>query len=134
MLLATSIMMASVGMVTYAAASSSYSYTMNYRLVDGSKNKQYYTLNGGRIYISGSHHEYSTDKGALKTYNNIYYALYRKRAGADYYCGKIICSIKDSPSGIIGIGDKTSSKYYLQIYKVEDDGHNIKGSGRLKNR
>lgn len=47
--------------------------------------------------------------------------------------GGIECDYYTNPSGKIGTADEKSSKYYLQIYKVEDDGHNIKGSGTIYN-
>ena len=46
---------------------------------------------------------------------------------------RIECDYYTNPSGKIGTADEKSSKYYLQIYKVEDDGHNIKGSGTIYN-
>lgn len=49
-------------------------------------------------------------------------------------CGSIKTTIDNSPSGKIGTADKKSSKYYLQIFKVEDDGHNIQGKGTLSNK
>lgn len=115
------------------AGSSNYSFTLDHRVVDGSDNGTYHSLDKGTAYIDGGHYEYLTDKGALSTYNNITYVLYRSRFGPDKSCGSIECDYYTNPSGKIGTADEKSSKYYLQIYKVEDDGHNIKGSGTIYN-
>lgn len=118
--------------ITYAA-SSSYSFTMNYRLADGKDNGQYHTLDKGNVDIDGTLIETSTDQGALKTYNDVCYVLFRDCLGPDKECGKMVCKNLQNPSGRIGLADQKSSKYYLQVYKVEDDGHNIAGSGTLYN-
>lgn len=120
------------GTMTFAS-SSSYEFTMNYRVVDGKENDTYHSLNKGDVYISGSHYEYSTDKGAVSSHYDIHYVLLRDRFGPDLNCGSITCTYNENPSGKIGKADKKSSKYYIQVYKVEDDGHNIKGSGTVYN-
>lgn len=115
------------------AGTGSYSFTMNNMVVDGSKNNIYYSLDKGAVYISGTHWECSTDQGALDTYNPITYVLLRKRVGPDKGCGSIKCSLFSDPSGQLGTADTNSSDYYLQVYKVEDDGHNIEGNGTIYN-
>ena len=115
------------------AKSSNYSFNMKYRVVDGKENKEFHSLNKGTVYITGEHYEYSADQGATTNNYDIYYALIRSRLWFDKKCGSVCFSIDEDPSGKLGTADKTSEKYYLQIYKVEDDGHNIKGSGTISN-
>ena len=60
------------------AASSDYSFVMYNRVVDGSSQGIYHTLDQGNVYISGLHYEISTDPWAVNNgYNSIYYALVR---------------------------------------------------------
>lgn len=42
------------------AASNSYSFTMEHRVVDGSENNKFMTLSAGTATISGTHYESST--------------------------------------------------------------------------
>ncbi len=114
------------------AASSLYSFTMNYRVVDGKSNGEFHTLNKGTVYIDGSHVVYSHDPGAT-SYNDIYYCLIRDRLGPNVKCGSVSFPYSKSPSGKLGTADKDSSKYYLQIFKIEDDGHNMRGAGTIYN-
>ena len=93
----------------------------------------YIQVKKGNVDIDGTLIETSTDQGALKTYNDVYYVLFRDCLGPDKECGKMVCKKLQNPSGRIGLADQKSSKYYLQVYKVEDDGHNIAGSGTLYN-
>lgn len=116
------------------AASSDYSFVMYNRVVDGSSQGIYHTLDQGNVYISGLHYEISTDPWAVNNgYNSIYYALVRERFGPDYKCGSASFEIYEHPSGLIGVADMDSSNYYLEIFKIEDDGHNIMGSGEIYN-
>lgn len=122
----------SFGVTTYAATSY-YGFELNYRVVDGKENGEYHTLNAGTVYISGTHEVYSVDAGVITGTAPLYYVLLKDQVGPDVNCGSIQCSISESPSGVLGTADKDSSKYYLQVYKVEDDGYNITGSGKIYN-
>ncbi|MDA1632458.1 hypothetical protein PDK11_06230 [Bacillus cereus] len=70
------------------AASSSYSFKMDYRVVDGSKNKQFHTLSKGSVYINGSAYVYTTDGGAVGPYD-VNYTLYRSAWGSDPSYGTV---------------------------------------------
>ena len=123
-----------VSTVAHAASnSSSYEFTMNHRIVDGKANNSYHTLSAGAVYINGVHYEYDAGVNPVGP-NDIHYALLRDRVGPDVNCGSITCSNYIYPSGRLGTADKASSKYYLQIFKVEDDGRDVRGSGTIYNK
>lgn len=117
-----------------AGAYSSYSFTLDNRVVDGSTTGSYHVLDTGAAYISGSHYVYSTDSNKLSTQNTLYYSLVREVTGPDVVYGTVSYSAGQSPNGErIGTADVKSGRYYLQIFKLEDDGYNIKGSGAIYN-
>ncbi|WP_242246543.1 hypothetical protein [Bacillus cereus group sp. BfR-BA-01523] len=113
------------------AASSSYSFKMDYRVVDGSKNKQFHTLSKGSVYINGSAYVYSTDGGAMGPYD-VKYTLYRSAWGSDPSYGTVNGGINKSFSGAYSV-DTNSNEYYLFIWKTNDDGQNVKGNGKISN-
>ena len=115
------------------AASSSYHFELNYRIVDGKDNGQFHTLNKGTVYIKGEHFDYNYDPGALKNPYDVSYSLLRDRFGPDAKCGTATFDHFEDPSGKLGVADKDSSKYYLQVWKGEDDGYNMRGSGEIYN-
>ncbi|MCC2373331.1 hypothetical protein LKM03_14465 [Bacillus paranthracis] len=104
---------------------------MDHRVVDGSKNKQFHTLSKGSVYINGSAYVYSTDGGAVGPYD-VNYTLYRSAWGSDPSYGTVNGGINKSFSGAYNV-DKNSNEYYLFIWKTNDDGQNIRGTGKISN-
>ena len=115
------------------SSSSSYSFTLDNRVVDGSKNGQYHNLSKGSATISGKQHQYSSDPKPVGP-NTISYQLWNKSSGNSFGVVKSVPnsdgtsnSVKGTYSGLGG-----GSKYYLLIFRT-DDGRNIKGSGTVSN-
>jgi hypothetical protein len=115
------------------AASNSYSFTMNYRVVDGSANGQFHTLKSGTASIRGSHYQYSAEPNSVGP-NPVNYQLYNKTSGNSFGIVKSTPttdgSSKSFSGSYSGLGGGTS--YYLFIWRT-DDGRNIKGSGLIFN-
>jgi len=116
------------------AASSSYSFTMNYRMVDGAANGQFHSLSAGTAKISGSHYQYASEPNPTGP-NVINYQLWNKTSGNNF---GIVKSTPTSDGNRVyfqgsyptSVGGGTN--YYLQIWRV-DDGRDIKGSGSVYN-
>lgn len=120
-------------MPTFAYSNSyDYSFTMNYRVVDGSANGQFYSLNSGKAKIEGYTKIIDSVTGALGPYD-INYTLYKSVFGPDPSYGTINGGIDTSFSGTFSGTITKSDKYYLLIWKVEDDGHDVRGAGKLYN-
>jgi len=115
-----------------------YEFIMNNSVVDGNRNGRYFYLDKGDVYISGTHYLLSTDDwGESNGFNSVSYVLCMSKFGPDKKIGSVSAKVDpDSqwhytdygPEGCLGYAEKSSSKYYLYIYKL-DDGHNIAGSG-----
>ncbi|MGM0865409.1 MAG: hypothetical protein ACQEWF_12105 [Bacillota bacterium] len=127
-------LLALVTAVPTLAASNSFSFSMSYRVVDGSANGQFHNLKSGSAKINGSHRIFSSDSGAVGP-NTVYYQLYNKTSGNSFG----VVSSTPTKDGLLknfsgtysGLGGGTS--YYLLIYKQADDGRNVKGSGTVSN-
>src|SRR5699024_10140362 len=65
------------------AATKSYSFTMQLRLVDGSKNGRFMSLSKGQATIRGSHYQSSALEGAVGP-NPVHYTLYNKTSGNSF--------------------------------------------------
>ncbi|MEB6551428.1 hypothetical protein MXL46_20680 [Heyndrickxia sporothermodurans] len=113
------------------AATNRWSFTMEFRVVDGSKNGQFMTLSKGTADFEGTHKISSSKQGAVGP-NKVNYQLYNKTTGNSFGI------ITDTPSKtahsfwgtFTGLGGGT--KYYLFIWRGADDGHTISGSGTVK--
>lgn len=120
----------------YAASSSNWDFTMDYRVVDGDANGKYHNLKKGDMSLSGSIYAYSKDAGAVEKPYKVYISIYESKTGVDRSVGKTSktpSSQLNSPVKISGSwGEQNAGKYYLIVYKSEDDGWNIKGSGTIK--
>lgn len=114
------------------AASNSYSFTMNYRVVDGSANGQFKKLSKGKAYISGTHKITKSLPGALGPYT-LHYQLFNKTSGNSF--GTVKSTPTKSGTSFSGTysGLGGGTKYYLFIYKIEWDGHTVQGSGKIYN-
>lgn len=114
------------------AYSSGYAFTMQLRAVDGSENGQYHSLGASNAHISGKAYVYDSAPGSLGPYD-IYYTLHKEVIGVDPNYGTINGGINGSFSGIFPNNGGASDKYYLFIWKVEDDGNDVYGSGGVSN-
>lgn len=123
-----------IAMPSFAfAATNAYSFTMNLRIVDWSKNGQYFKLNKGTAKLSGTHYQYSSDPSPVGP-NPITYQLWNKTSGNSFGTIKATPNKNGTSSSVSGSysGLGGGTKYYLQIFRV-DDGRNIKGSGKISN-
>lgn len=117
------------------AATSSYSFSMSFRVVDGSANKEFHKLDKGSVSISGTHRVSSSGDGAYSPLQ-LNYQLCNKTSGNCF--GTVKATPRaDGKSSIVsgtysGLGGGTN--YYLLIYRNGTDGHTISGSGKLANK
>ena len=114
----------------------SYNWEMNNRYDSGKNNGVFHQLNSGSLTHAGSIWAYSRDGGSNPSPATVTVRVYKSDAFADtLYCTKSI-----TPSTTLGTKKNwsqgcgsvpTSSNYYLEISKVNDDGWNERGSGSL---
>lgn len=117
--------------VPVLAASSSWSFYMERRYVNGADNGQYHTLNEGAVYIEGS---VSSPSGpADSTPYDVYVTLYREKFGSDVSCGDTKLGHNTDFDTFLGTADKESDKYYLVFYKADDDEWDTTGIGTVTN-
>lgn len=111
--------------LTYAA-SSSYSFTMAYSVVDGCSNSEFHTLDAGTGRLSGST---SSSNSSI----DVYYELQREVFGFNPSYGSVNGGINQSfsnlafPTSVI-----SSSNYCLVVYRNGYD-VTVSGSGTLHN-
>lgn len=121
------------------AASTGYSFTMDNRVVDGSVTGKYHKLSSGSAYLTGSQYIYSTDKGYSKQPNPIGYELRNKTTRNSF--GSFSKAVPSRSSAYPTKISKTKfsktvgggTNYYLIIWKSDNDGNNVKGSGTVSN-
>ena len=111
------------------AASNSYSFTLNYGVVDGSKNGQFYNLKKGTAKLSGKQYQYANDPNPVGP-NTIYYQLRNKTSGNSFGTTSARGTNTSVSGSFSGLGGGTS--YYLYIWRT-DDGRDMKGSGTVSN-
>lgn len=100
---------------------------MAHRLVDGCANSQFHPLDVGTAHISGSAY-------APGSSLPIYYELEREVWGFNPSYGVVNGGINTSFSGTFPTSiDVSSSNYCLVIYRSDDDGRTVNGSGTLYN-
>lgn len=118
------------------ANTSSWSFTMDYRYVNGAENGIYHKMDAGKMSISGKIWIYSKDSWFGKTPNRIKYEVWKSSFGLDENVGKgdVIPQLPEGTEVEFSksFGEQKSGQYYLVFYKIDDDGYNIKGSGILK--
>lgn len=108
------------------AASSSYSFTMVYRVVDGCANDEFHYLDSGTVDISGS-----TSSGSSQ---DIWYELKRERWGPDKSFGLVNGGINQSFTKTFpDDADIDSSNYCLKITRANNDPYTVTGSGNIYN-
>lgn len=126
------------GVPSIFAATNYFSFTMNRRYVDGDENGQYHVLRKGSVYIKGTvtSIKQNNNYGGSKP-NPLFIGLYRSKTGPDAFCGEVKLG-SSSKINIterkLGTADKTSGKYYLIAYKVEQDYWTTKGDGKVYNK
>jgi hypothetical protein len=116
------------------AASNSYSFTMEHRVVDGSNNGQFMSLSKGSASISGSQYQSAALPGATKP-QEVNYTLYNKTSGNSFGTVSSTANIDGTSNGISGSysGLGGGTNYYLLIWKTYEDGRTLEGSGTVSN-
>lgn len=135
-LLTVIVVIAVMAMPTFAS-SSNFSFVMKHRVVDGSKNGEYHSLNGGTYpTLSGEMYQ---DGGFLynnNLRNNVYVELRNKTSGNSFGAVNLGRPTLDGSSVDFSetFSKKTGggSKYYLIVYRIADDGRVMRGSGTLE--
>ncbi|WP_427339522.1 hypothetical protein [Caloranaerobacter sp. DY30410] len=117
------------------ANSESWSFVMDYRVVNGKDNGQIHAMDSGNMVINGDIWTYSKDPGSLDSPNKVYVYVYQDVFGPDRKVGYTTVtpySELNSPKSFSkGFGFQNSGDYYLVIAKSNDDGYNLKGEGTL---
>ncbi|GAC42619.1 hypothetical protein [Paenibacillus popilliae] len=124
---------------------SNFSWTMDYRIVDGEKNGQIHTLHDGTIQLDGNIMTVSQDSGWTPTPTSVKIAVWEQDGALS--ADDLVGTIDVQPSSTLG-GSSTFSKnfgwftadggsdlngeYYLYLEKSHDDNWNLSGSGSLK--
>lgn len=109
------------------AASSSYSFTMQYRVVDGCDNDEFHYLDSGTVAISGS-----TSAGSST--QDVKYELMRERFGPDKSFGTVNGGVNQSFTGTFpSAADIDSSNYCLIVFRDSTDPWTVTGSGTIYN-
>ncbi len=110
------------------AASSSYSFTMQYYVVDGCDNNEFHYLDSGTVKISGS----TSAPGSTQDVN---YELQRDRFGPNKSFGSVNGGINQSFSNLTfpNSADINSSNYCIVIYRASTDPYTVTGSGTIFN-
>ena len=132
----TSVIFAAVCFMTViptSAATNQFSGSLEYRLLDGSKNNKYYTITANKkLTMSGV--AYNTTYADVNASPNITYIYCYEGAASGW--GTAIC--KDTVKVGLGgsqsfsaSGISTKTKCYMYIYKVEDDGLDLSIGGSL---
>ena len=109
------------------AASSPYSFTMTYYVVDGCANSQFHTLDAGTGKLSGS-------TSAPYSTISVQYELQRDVFGPNPSYGSVNGGINTSfsnlafPTSVI-----SASNYCIIAYRNSSDGITVNGSGTLHN-
>lgn len=112
------------------AASSSYSFNMAYRVVDGKENGEIHSLDSGIARINGYHETYYSQY-PMAPKQDIHYTLVKDGFFGDNTINSIVISLDSTFSRSFGTID--AGKYYLQIWKSSIDYHHTRGSGTLSN-
>lgn len=107
---------------------------MNYTEVNGKSNGSLHSMTAGNMTLSGDIWPVNQDPGAAASPNTVYIVVYQDVTGTDRNVGST--SILPNSNGSLAsfsknFSNQVAGNYYLFIYKVNDDGWNIKGSGSL---
>jgi len=118
------------------ANSSSYSFTMDYRYVNGKDNGVTHGLSAGSLTNSGSLWAYRKAAGAVGPYS-VTIAVVK-----DEIIDDTICTVSVTPSTTLNekksfskaCGSVPTGVYYIEAWKTNDDGWDIKAQGTLTTR
>ncbi|WP_079707688.1 hypothetical protein [Paraliobacillus ryukyuensis] len=111
------------------ASSSAYSFTMEFRVVNGKNNGIYHSLSSGSPTISGSTSVVSSKPGAFDPYD-IKYTLYKDNFFGDTGYGTVNGGVDKYFTGTFDEVDG-GDDYYLLIWRTNDDGNIVEGSGTV---
>ncbi|WP_338554466.1 hypothetical protein [Paenibacillus sp. KS-LC4] len=116
-----------------SANSSSFSFDLTFRVVDGAANGKYHKLSKGNLSISGTVTPYDNPNGAPAKINQISIAVYKK---SGTYVGTAnvtpVAKLNTSTSFSQSLGTQSAeTEYYLFISRLEDDGWDLSGQGTL---
>lgn len=115
------------------ANSSSYSFTMDYRYVNGKSNGVTHGLDAGYLTNSGVLWAYAKAPGAVGPYP-VTIAVVK-----DELIDRTICTVSVTPYTTLGViksfsqgcGNVKTGVYYIEAWKANDDGWDIKVIGTL---
>lgn len=116
-----------------SAATNQFNGSLNYRLLDGSKNGKYYTITANKkLTMSGM--AYNTTYADISANPNTTYIYCYEGAASGW--GTAICkaTVKIGRGGTQSFsasGTPTKTKCYMYMYKTEDDGFDLSISGSL---
>lgn len=120
------------------ANTSNWSFTMDFRVVDGDGNGVYHEMDAGSMTISGSIWVYSTDQGHNQSTNTVTIEVWKKNT---LWFDDLVGSVSVTPrtDGVSSsfsknLGSVNSGTYYIFAWKTEDDGFNLKASGKLETK
>lgn len=117
------------------ASTHGWSFTMNLREVNGNTNGMRYSVSKGMMTNTGTLTVTSLDSGATDKPHTVYAYVYKKSGVLHKNLGyTTVTPSKSGASFSKSYGIQDAGTYYLKFAKANDDGWNIKGSGRLKTR
>jgi len=125
------------GIAPSIANSYTYAWTMNARVVDGKVNGVFHAMLPGQGYLSGSLWTTSKDAPLLP---GPYVVHYQVRRNQPLWADPLMCTRDVQPNssgsasftlGMCG-GQWATGDYYIVVYKTEDDGWNMSGTGTIK--
>lgn len=117
------------------AATSKFSGTLNYRLLDGSDkdNNKFYTITANtKLKMSGTASCKTCDDSSA-TANTTYIYCYEGDASGKgtKICGSTVKVAINESKSFSASGTPKKTKCYMYIFKTEDDGYNLSISGSL---
>jgi len=124
------------------AASHSFSFDMQFREVNGSKNGRYYSFDAGNITIKGEARHYAVPSGSTPK-SNVSINVYQKRSlWADRSLGmhKIPLSTKVTDGFTPWVSfsktytNQPKGKYYIVVSRPVEDGACVRGYGTITGR
>jgi hypothetical protein len=113
-----------------------YSWTMNFRSVNGKDNGVFYSMTTGQGYLSGN---LSTNSKDIPNPPGPFLVHFEVRRNS-LFVDPLICerTVQPNSTGSASFslsscgGQWSSGNYYIVVYKVEDDGWNMSGTGTIK--
>jgi hypothetical protein len=117
------------------ASTHGWEFTMKLREVNGDDNGMRYSVSKGSMTNTGVLTVTSLDKGAADSPYPVYAYVYKKSGLIHTNLGHTtVIPSRSGKSFSKSYGIRDAGTYYLKFAKTNDDGWNIKGSGRLETR